>query len=112
MVGRVLQCPCPYKPEGLCQSDVNGGVCNLTTKNGNCRADMQWDGNAVVYRNGTSAKDSIRASNTARFPGPNRLVMQGDGNLVAYAKNNDVIWKSDTMHVLIDRRCAFRVYKL
>lgn len=55
------------------------------------RADMQQDGNFVLYSN-TGAQ---WASNTWNNPG-SRLVMQDDRNLVIYDPNNRPIWATNT----------------
>jgi hypothetical protein len=49
----------------------------------------------MVLYNGQNTP--LWASNTQnRGPGPYRLHMQGDSNLVLYASNNQPIWASNT----------------
>jgi len=75
-----------YKPE-LQQGQV------LTSPNGHHTATMQTDGNFVVYTHGQAKW----ASNTnGKGTAPYRLVMQGDGNLVVYDKNNQATWAAGT----------------
>ncbi|MFD0532324.1 hypothetical protein ACFQ1I_46420 [Kitasatospora arboriphila] len=54
-------------------------------------AQMQYDGNFVVYDGNTP----VWASNTAGFPEA-RLVLQDDGNLVIYSGSGQPVWSSNT----------------
>lgn len=55
----------------------------------------QTDGNLVVYRKSGTTNTAIWNSNTYGKPS-NRLIMQGDGNLVLYDANNAAVWSSRT----------------
>ena len=61
---------------------------------GNCSANMQGDGNFVVYNN----KTVVWKSNTPnKSKAPYTLIMQSDGNLVAYGSGTPrVVWASNT----------------
>lgn len=59
-----------------------------------CSANVQDDGNLVIYN---SAGKAVWASNTSRRGSPPyRTVMQGDGNYVLYDSNNRALWSSGT----------------
>ena len=58
-------------------------------RTGSFHADMQYDGNFVVYNGSTP----LWSSNTVG-KGGNRVVMQGDGNLVIYKPDNTPVWAS------------------
>jgi hypothetical protein len=58
------------------------------------RADMQQDGNFVLY----STTGAEWASGTHTFPG-SRLILQDDRNLVIYDPNNIARWSSNSKHV-------------
>jgi len=61
----------------------------------NSRMCMQGDGNLVGYND----KGAYWASNTNFGPQrkPYRTIMQDDGNLVIYDKNNKPVWASNTV---------------
>jgi hypothetical protein len=86
-------CPAPIKPASS-MLDTDGSLAagkSLKSANGEYKAEMQFDGNLVIYHNGHHVK---WASDTrGRNP---RLIMQGDGNLVLY-HDDGVLWASDTM---------------
>ncbi|XP_066510859.1 B-type lectin plumieribetin-like [Hoplias malabaricus] len=69
--------------------ELHKGEC-LISNNGNFKAIFQDDSNFVVY-----TWKPIWASNTDGKPG-NRLVMQGDGNLVIYDNSGHPLWASNS----------------
>ncbi|MER5638743.1 hypothetical protein ABT095_17485 [Kitasatospora sp. NPDC002227] len=58
---------------------------------GSTKLYMQWDGNVVVYKNGTAVWSAPGA-----MPNGNFLAMQVDGNLVVYSASNTPLWASNT----------------
>ena len=55
---------------------------------------MQDDGNLVVYCNKTVG---WKSNTSKKSKAPYRLIMQSDGNLVAYGSGNpNVVWASNT----------------
>jgi hypothetical protein len=60
-----------------------------------CSANVQGDGNYVIYN---SSGKAVWASNTngKGYSPPFRTIMQGDGNLVLYDSNNRPVWSSGT----------------
>ena len=79
-----------------------------------CTANMQSDGNVVVYSNG----QPVWASNTnSQGTGPYKLIMQGDGNLVEYDSTGHPYWASNTngkgtglYNAVMQDDCNFVVY--
>lgn len=72
-----------------------------TTGSGAVKADMQSDGNFVLYKaTGEAAWDA----NTDDHPGAT-LKLQDDRNLVVYAPNGDALWSTDT-YVAVDAAAA------
>ena len=57
---------------------------------------MQGDGNVVLYHGSPAIQNAMWASNTGGYGNctvcPFRLIMQSDGNLVAYDKDNKALW--------------------
>jgi len=81
-----------------CSSTVNSGVCANTiipvkTPASTCKAVMQDNGNFIIYKNDVAVWTS---RNTKNGPGPYKLVMQGNGNLVVLDKNEKIIWNSNS----------------
>jgi hypothetical protein len=70
----------------------------LRSPNGSYRAEMQGDGNFVVY----SPTGAIWASNTNGYPG-SWLVLQEDGNMVVYRPGGVAIWASNTVGRSVER---------
>jgi hypothetical protein len=64
----------------------------LASPNGTYVAQMQTDGNFVVY----GPSGPLWADGVSNAYGPNRLVMQSDGNLVDYLWNNRPMWATGT----------------
>ena len=76
------------------QSGIDTALCATNTVNsGATHADMQADGNFVLYNAGNQA---VWSSQTPNNPGA-YLVMQNDGNLVIYSKlTNAQLWATGT----------------
>ena len=73
-----------YGPTGALWSTGTGGTANV--------ADMQMDGNFVVYNSaGSPLWNSSTAGNPASY-----LALQSDGNLVLYDASSAPIWASNT----------------
>ncbi len=66
---------------------------SLVSTNSRVRLIMQPDGNVVLYRSEDGR--AMWASNTDGQP-VDHLVMQGDGNLVAYSPDGQAFWASNT----------------
>ena len=65
---------------------------NITSPNGLYKLTYQSDGNVCLYNIGSS--NSIWCSMATHSPG--KLIMQGDGNLVAYDSNGTARWATGT----------------
>lgn len=70
---------------------------SLVSIGGQYFAQMQLDGNFVVYRNERSGARPLWATNTDRTPG-GMLLMQGDNHLVMYDIGAGPRWASGTMN--------------
>lgn len=68
----------------------------LTSSNGRYRAKVQEDQNLVIYDNSNNSAIWELGTDKAGTFKDNRLVMQEDGNLVAYGRNYNFIWGSGT----------------
>ena len=65
----------------------------LISKNGKYKAKMQDDGNFVVY-NEHSGK-AIFETNTWAYGAGAFFILQGDGNIVLYGRNSEVLWHTN-----------------
>lgn len=66
----------------------------LLSKNGEFKTIFQRDGNVVTYD--LESNDAVWSTGTAGKKAANRLVVQGDGNVVLYTKNNKALWNTRT----------------
>jgi outer membrane lipoprotein-sorting protein len=64
---------------------------SITSADGRYRFIYQSDGNLVLYDGGTLLWDSTTNSKPVGI-----CIMQGDGNLVIYARGGQAIWASNT----------------
>ena len=78
-----------------CHSNINGGLCNPSMRAGNCSADMQGDGNFVIY-SGTPPVAVWSTKTRNHGSPPYRLMLESDGNLVVKDKSGKKIWNSNT----------------
>lgn len=67
-----------------------------TLVNGAYFAELQTDGNFVVYKEPATPLWSTQTSHSSMHPGPFFLEVQGDGNLVLYDKNSKPVWATST----------------
>jgi len=101
-----------------CNSNINGGLCNNEMNSNRCRVNMQPDGNLVVYNtNGAVWASGTDNKGWPSYRAPYRLIMQTDGNLVAYDSTNRAVWASGTngrgpgpYSAIMQDDCNFVVY--
>lgn len=67
----------------------------VTSANGSYCLEYQLDGNLVLYRNNANGRNYMWDNGMHGRPADS-LIMQNDGNLVAYGPDNQVVWSTDT----------------
>lgn len=96
-----LTVPAPPSPPSSTNTLTQGGTLNegqgLTSPNGLWTAVLQTDGNFVIYQAAYGRWLAKWSDGVNNAYGTNRIVLQGDGNLVDYLSNGHVLWASNRM---------------